>query len=203
MKKLIVLAFVLMILAGCSSQKTLTTAQSEKIQALKDEIAELKLVLADQEVELLKLNSELNLYNIKNHAPDISEFNELYQTYLRWNPITPSEVIYDTQTNQSTVLFSKMNASLSFSGKLPEQVIVYDTAIGVWFYWVTETNVVQLLSYERFSTAVLSSAEMTGSLSMNDGTVLVKFKPANGLTGSDQTIAKEFLSRQFVLTLGN
>jgi len=203
MRKTLLLCFVLILLAGCSQTATLTTAQTEKIQALKDQIALLKQEQNTQKNEILALNVKIDVYQSHTGVLDISEFNQMYQSHFGSTTLNQPEVLYDAQADQTTLVFRYLNASLSFKGCLPEEVKVYEMSIGIWFYWITESNVVQIRSYEQFSKAVLNSAALTGSVSLNDGTVLVKFTPDNGLSGSEKTTVSEFLSRQWVFTVSN
>jgi len=203
MRKTLLLCFVLFLMAGCSQTGDLSTAQKDKIQALKDQIATLKQEQADQKNEILALKVKIDVYQSHTGVLDLSEFNQMYQSHFGTTTLTQPEVLYDDQADQTTLVFRYLNASLSFKGRLPEVVKVYELGIGIWFYWVTESNVVQILSYEQFSKAVLSSAALNGSISLKDGTVMVKFVPDNGLTGSEKTIVSEFLSRQFVFTVSN
>ena len=203
MRKTLLLCFVLILLAGCSQTATLTTAQTEKIQALKDQIALLKQEQNTQKNEILALKVKIDVYQSHTGVVDISEFNQMYQSHFGSTTLNQPEVLYDAQADQTTLVFRYLNASLSFKGRLPEEVKVYETSIGIWFYWITESNVVQIRSYEQFSKAVLNSAALTGSVSHIDGTVLDKFTPHNGLRGSEKTTVSEFLSRQWVFTVSN
>jgi len=203
MKKIMLLSFILILLNGCSQSVSLASSQTEKIQALKDQIALLKQEQTTQKNMILALNVKLDVYQSHMGVRDISEFTELYQRWFGTSTMNQSEVIYESQTNQTNIPFRYINASLSFKGKLPDHVEAYDTGIGISFYWVTESNVVQILSYERFSKAVLNTSSLTGAVSLNDGTVLVKFVPAHGLTGSDSTIVSDFLSHQFTFMVSN
>lgn len=203
MRKTLLLCFVLILLAGCSQAANLTTAQSEKIQALKDQITLLKQEQITQKNEILALKVKIDVYQSHTGVLDISEFNQMYQSHFGTETLNQPEVLYDAQVDQTTLVFRYLNASLSFKGRLPDEVKVYEMSIGIWFYWITESNVVQIRSYEQFSKAVLNSAALTGSVSLNDGTVLVKFTPDNGLSGSEKTTVSEFLSRQWVFTVSN
>lgn len=203
MKKILILCFVLIWLAACSQSVSLASSQTDKIQTLKDQIALLKQEQTTQKNMVLALNVKLDVYQSHFGVRDISEFTELYQRWFGTSTIKQSEVIYDSSTNQTTILMRYINASLSFKGRLPDNVKAYDTGIGISFYWVSETNVVQIFSYERFSKAVLNSSSLAGSVSLNDGTVLVKFVLSNDLTGSDSTVVSEFLSQQISFTVSN
>jgi len=203
MRKSLYLFFVLILLTGCGQTAALSTAQNDKIQTLKDQIAVLKQEQTEQRNSILALKVKLDVYQSHSGIPDFSEFNELYRTNYGTTTLDRSEVLYDAQTDQTTIVLRYINASVSFKGSLPQQVKIYDMELGIWFYWVTESNVVQILSYEQFSKAVLDSAGLKGSVSLNDGTVLAKFVPDNGLNGSEKTIVTEFLSRQFIFTVSN
>jgi hypothetical protein len=203
MRKSLLLFIILILLTGCGQTATLSTAQNDKIQTLKDQIAVLKQKQTEQRNSILALKVKLDVYQSHSGIPDFSEFNELYRTNYGTTILDRSEVLYDAQTDQTTIVLRYINASVSFKGSLPQQVKIYDMELGIWFYWVTESNVVQILSYEKFSKAVLDSAGLKGSVSLNDGTVLAKFVPDNGLSGSEKTIVTEFLSRQFVFTVSN
>ena len=82
MRKSLLLFIILILLTGCGQTATLSTAQNDKIQALKDQIAVLKQEQTEQRNTILALKVKLGVYESHSGIPDFSEFNELFLVSL-------------------------------------------------------------------------------------------------------------------------